>query len=121
MFERHGSMKTIAGVPRSIRAYLLIKGPPLLGFKNWLGKSEEHTSELQSQSNLVCRLLLETIKNWPSFRCAGHSSSVYAQGSLSTAPAGYPWGRAQPVYLTNVIHSVAATSSPTHLDANAHH
>src|SRR2546430_10428669 len=26
------------------------------------GRSEEHTSELQSQSNLVCRLLLETKK-----------------------------------------------------------
>src|SRR2546430_3494165 len=25
----------------------------------WLDRSEEHTSELQSQSNLVCRLLLE--------------------------------------------------------------
>src|SRR2546427_7972207 len=31
----------------------------------WLGvpRSEEHTSELQSQSNLVCRLLLEKKKN----------------------------------------------------------
>src|SRR5688572_31225047 len=28
---------------------------------NWL-RSEEHTSELQSQSNLVCRLLLEKKK-----------------------------------------------------------
>src|SRR2546430_12446880 len=28
----------------------------------WL-RSEEHTSELQSQSNLVCRLLLEKKKN----------------------------------------------------------
>src|SRR2546430_7071569 len=28
------------------------------------GRSEEHTSELQSQSNLVCRLLLEKKKNW---------------------------------------------------------
>src|SRR2546430_445730 len=28
-------------------------------------RSEEHTSELQSQSNLVCRLLLETKKNNP--------------------------------------------------------
>src|SRR2546430_12845508 len=27
------------------------------------GRSEEHTSELQSQSNLVCRLLLEKKKN----------------------------------------------------------
>src|SRR2546427_3344192 len=28
----------------------------------WKGRSEEHTSELQSQSNLVCRLLLEKKK-----------------------------------------------------------
>src|SRR2546430_4568951 len=27
-------------------------------------RSEEHTSELQSQSNLVCRLLLEKKKDW---------------------------------------------------------
>src|SRR2546430_12516422 len=30
----------------------------------WLYRSEEHTSELQSQSNIVCRLLLEK-KNTP--------------------------------------------------------
>src|SRR2546427_8693003 len=29
----------------------------------WPPRSEEHTSELQSQSNLVCRLLLEKKKN----------------------------------------------------------
>src|SRR2546430_13353359 len=29
------------------------------------GRSEEHTSELQSQSNLVCRLLLEKKKKTP--------------------------------------------------------
>src|SRR2546430_3276328 len=34
--------------------------PELRGFKT---RSEEHTSELQSQSNLVCRLLLEKKKN----------------------------------------------------------
>src|SRR2546430_4491420 len=28
----------------------------------WFTRSEEHTSELQSQSNLVCRLLLEKKK-----------------------------------------------------------
>src|SRR5256886_4029734 len=38
--------------------------PSLLGFgtssaRIWNSRSEEHTSELQSQSNLVCRLLLE--------------------------------------------------------------
>src|SRR5688572_31812582 len=32
-------------------------------------RSEEHTSELQSQSNLVCRLLLEKKKHGPFNRC----------------------------------------------------
>src|SRR2546430_9522685 len=30
--------------------------------EKWTQRSEEHTSELQSQSNLVCRLLLEKKK-----------------------------------------------------------
>src|ERR1019366_9595547 len=29
----------------------------------WIGRSEEHTPELQSLTNLVCRLLLETKKH----------------------------------------------------------
>src|SRR2546427_8261590 len=33
-----------------------------LGSKEEANRSEEHTSELQSQSNLVCRLLLEKKK-----------------------------------------------------------
>src|SRR2546430_7251796 len=38
---------------------------------NLLGaiRSEEHTSELQSQSNLVCRLLLEKKKKTPTAIC----------------------------------------------------
>src|SRR3989475_5471231 len=36
-----------------------------------VGRSEEHTSELQSQSNLVCRLLLEKKKSrWCTIWCA---------------------------------------------------
>src|SRR5690625_6103062 len=31
--------------------------------KNKIGRSEEHTSELQSRGHLVCRLLLEKVKN----------------------------------------------------------
>src|SRR5438034_1016470 len=31
--------------------------------REWLKRSEEHTSELQSHSDLVCRLLLEKKKN----------------------------------------------------------
>src|SRR2546427_9343704 len=34
------------------------------------GRSEEHTSELQSQSNLVCRLLLEKKKKIMLSRCS---------------------------------------------------
>src|SRR6266853_5101454 len=36
--------------------------PPLPPVQWRRGRSEEHTSELQSQSNLVCRLLLEKKK-----------------------------------------------------------
>src|SRR5690349_22498820 len=53
------------GVENAIR-------PTALGKKNWLfigeadagdrGRSEEHTSELQSRRDLVCRLLLEKKK-----------------------------------------------------------
>src|SRR5206468_9353231 len=32
---------------------------PLMGKDQLFGRSEEHTSELQSRSDLVCRLLLE--------------------------------------------------------------
>src|SRR3989475_8055158 len=37
-------------------------------FADWKTRSEEHTSELQSQSNLVCRLLLEKKKDDPTSR-----------------------------------------------------
>src|SRR2546430_3028636 len=54
------------------------------------GRSEEHTSELQSQSNLVCRLLLEKKKNgeptrrrprWSSTFAASYTSSVSTRSS----------------------------------------
>src|SRR2546430_10347107 len=42
---------------------LVSKTAPTLGFLQRMNtRSEEHTSELQSQSNLVCRLLLEKKK-----------------------------------------------------------
>src|SRR2546430_10989638 len=47
------------------------------------GRSEEHTSELQSQSNLVCRLLLEKKKQHQQPRV----SSIYTDNSPYTAPA----------------------------------
>src|SRR2546430_7729027 len=40
---------------------------------HWPSRSEEHTSELQSQSNLVCRLLLEKKKKKPTTTCCAHT------------------------------------------------
>src|SRR5688572_32121713 len=40
----------------------LLEAPALFGRLDYRERSEEHTSELQSQSNLVCRLLLEKKK-----------------------------------------------------------
>src|SRR6266446_8587003 len=43
-----------------------------------LARSEEHTSELQSPCNLVCRLLLEKKKNTRSYRVSNkYSDSVH--------------------------------------------
>src|SRR2546427_8008475 len=44
------------------------------------GRSEEHTSELQSQSNLVCRLLLEKKKNKSAHRAAAENRPVHILG-----------------------------------------
>src|SRR5256886_10796080 len=41
-------------------------------------RSEEHTSELQSQSNLVCRLLLEKKKNNSTYLDMAHVLAVFA-------------------------------------------
>src|SRR2546430_4959408 len=45
-------------------------------------RSEEHTSELQSQSNLVCRLLLEKKKNQPTHRVHGRAAARRWYNSL---------------------------------------
>src|ERR1022692_3936463 len=53
-------------------------------------RSEEHTSELQSPCNLVCRLLLEKKKNISSTNTSNHwpspkSSTVFSASSSATA------------------------------------
>src|SRR5256885_3875465 len=45
-------------------------------------RSEEHTSELQSPCNLVCRLLLEKKKNNPLPTCRPPSSPMCPTGAL---------------------------------------
>src|SRR2546430_11483916 len=52
--------KPTCQIPRAVHPR---PGLPGEGVRHELLRSEEHTSELQSQSNLVCRLLLEKKKN----------------------------------------------------------
>src|SRR2546427_8809789 len=54
------------------------RGHPVLGLGLGCVRSEEHTSELQSQSNLVCRLLLEKKKKQTHNRAHERNSPVSA-------------------------------------------
>src|SRR5690606_2735334 len=62
--EPHGPADLVDGLPRRIvpsLAEAAVDAPVhhLQEFRVAPGRSEEHTSELQSRENLVCRLLLE--------------------------------------------------------------
>src|SRR2546430_13420541 len=59
----------------------------LLGVLPYHGRSEEHTSELQSQSNLVCRLLLEKKKEdaHKIFTISCHTHNLSYHASLSSS------------------------------------
>src|SRR2546427_8647493 len=46
------------------------------------GRSEEHTSELQSQSNLVCRLLLEKKKTKENTSCIRDATTSTSNENL---------------------------------------
>src|SRR5256885_11111588 len=56
----HPEVVTKAALLRTAR--LLMRGEVMVPRSAWDGRSEEHTSELQSPCNLVCRLLLEKKK-----------------------------------------------------------
>src|ERR1039457_4500912 len=58
------------------------------------GRSEEHTSELQSPCNLVCRLLLEKKKSvYRHIRSVVHTRCVTAVGSYIARASTCRWGR----------------------------
>src|SRR3989440_1049317 len=81
-------------------------------------RSEEHTSELQSRSDLVCRLLLEKKKTKSVSRCylftfivsavatvADHAASVYDQAHRHVEPLGLVLYQ---VALLQVVHPLRA-------------
>src|SRR2546430_10723281 len=77
LFRSHAD----AALPRVARARLPAIGRPFA--QRILGqRSEEHTSELQSQSNLVCRLLLEKKKKQSMYRFHTHTSQIRLRHSL---------------------------------------
>src|SRR2546430_6734949 len=51
------------GAPTATPAQEVVAEIKKMGGQAVANRSEEHTSELQSQSNIVCRLLLETNKD----------------------------------------------------------
>src|SRR5436309_5124727 len=56
----------------------------------WDARSEEHTSELQSRENLVCRLLLEkkNQRETSTFRHYSQYETICASGILACTRAG---------------------------------
>src|SRR5256886_10125225 len=73
------------------------------------GRSEEHTSELQSQSNLVCRLLLEKKKTNPITINSYHNHTVLGRPRL------------QPDLNPNGGERLSRTRKPILLDSATHH
>src|SRR2546430_5411616 len=65
--------------PRVQRRFLSMSGKMIDMLRN---RSEEHTSELQSQSNLVCRLLLEK-KNYSGRSQGGKGVRTFHQSDTS--------------------------------------
>src|SRR2546427_990677 len=72
-------------------------------------RSEEHTSELQSQSNLVCRLLLEKKKN---ITIAGARGRRVGVGDIATPePARAKGGLVETIPSTPLLDDVLHASS----------
>src|SRR5258706_5774737 len=73
------SCPTDQGLPQAVTHFLLLFIQQLLRHlfphesQVTNGRSEEHTSELQSLTNLVCRLLLEKKKN----KLRAHRCTIY--------------------------------------------
>src|ERR1041384_4950216 len=70
-------------------------GKDLVAGGTWLGRSEEHTSELQSLAYLVCRLLLEKMS--PDIAAAIRSSRIFRHDRKSSRLNPRPLHHALPI------------------------
>src|SRR2546430_1727329 len=78
-----------------------------------LRRSEEHTSELQSQSNLVCRLLLEKKKHRPRSPLSFDTAKARSRSTCSDSSS--PWQQARPPASTasrSAVWRLPLTHSP---------
>src|SRR5260370_10587786 len=83
---QHGAERPVAAARRQVRT-LVSQGPledrlpaPQMEMGPFRNRSEEHTSELQSHLNLVCRLLLEKKKKpTGETRTSGRGASAHAR------------------------------------------
>src|SRR2546430_9254141 len=75
-------------------------------------RSEEHTSELQSQSNLVCRLLLEKKTNMSDRRSAPAESTTLPSPSSPWASAPSSTRSTRVKLMTTSIRRPSSASSP---------
>src|SRR2546429_6808842 len=73
-----GSSSIPGGPPQDVQAITDASGAAVFRFP--VGRSEEHTSELQSRLHLVCRLLLEKKKK----KCQQCRSATYRHHTCST-------------------------------------
>src|SRR2546430_3769156 len=85
----HGLTREDTRTPTSVHGPL-----DTLNFKPQMARgrtrSEEHTSELQSQSNLVCRLLLEKKKNNTHNRIVSFCPTLQVRSSRTLSPTPWP-------------------------------
>src|SRR2546430_2453611 len=86
-----------------------------------LSRSEEHTSELQSQSNLVCRLLLEKKKNTiitpPPYAASTMAGRKSAPTPKADSPSPPPV--VHPHELRTLLLPTCSAPCPSHRDDGA--
>src|SRR5690606_24471780 len=96
VYERESARLIEAGLPLPAYEQVLKASHTF----NLLDRSEEHTSELQSRENLVCRLLLEKKKN----KTSGQKQKG-ANTAVTTNKATYDDARTYSCPYTTVSHT----------------